>query len=199
MRNYCSHPGAFNANSARFKLLILLVAIVSTGLIACTDDRQKLTPAGDPFPLALLNQDNNLKQVKVDLNDKTLLINFWATWCTPCRKEMPYLQKLSEELDEMRVAVIGVSVDDDLNLVKEFLIQYKILYPNYHDQNSRIATALGGIIALPTTVIVSPEGIIQQQISGDLSQHDISLKKLLSQADWRTKAEIDSKQLSITQ
>jgi thiol-disulfide isomerase/thioredoxin len=199
MTNFCSHPGAFNSNSERFQLLILLVAIVSTGLTACTDNRDKLTPVGDSFPLGLLNQDNNLKQTRVDLNDKTLLINFWATWCTPCRKEMPYLQNLSDDLDEMQVAIIGVSVDDDLNLVKEFLIQHKILYPNYHDQNSRIATALQGIKALPTTVIVSPEGIIQKRISGDISEHDVSLRKLLSQTDWRTKAEINYRQSGMVQ
>jgi thiol-disulfide isomerase/thioredoxin len=157
----------FQADNFRQISLMLLIGVLAQNLSGCTEKKQGYPNAGDAFPLAALNQIKILGNKMPDLKNKTLLINFWATWCTPCRKEMPHLQKLSEALDQDKFAVIGISVDDDANLVKEFLLQYKIRFANFQDENLEIATRLLGIQAFPETFIVAPSGVIIKRISGE--------------------------------
>ena len=157
----------FKTDNFRRVSLMLLIGILAHSLSGCTEKKQGYPKAGDDFPLAALNQARILDNKTPELKNKTLLINFWATWCTPCRKEMPHLQKLSEALDQDKFAVIGISVDDDANLVKEFLLQYKIRFANFQDENLEIATRLLGIQAFPETFIVAPSGVIIKRISGE--------------------------------
>ena len=109
-----------NARHGHARLFFLTFAILSIGMTACTDNQQDQPQAVEKFPLAQLNQNNNLEGVQIDIKGKVLVINFWATWCAPCRKEMPVLQDLNNRLDKKRYAVIGVSVDSDINLVRNF-------------------------------------------------------------------------------
>ena len=192
MSYFYPHKGLFDAINGHLRIIVA-VTFMTSGLLACTDSQHNLPDAGDRFPLAQLNQDNNLQNKPVDFKHKFLLINFWATWCTPCRKEMPDLQKLSTELDNMRYAVIGVSVDSDTNLVKEFLLQNNIQYPNFQDKSKYIASTLLGIKAFPETLIVSPEGIILKRISGLITPEDLSLEKLFSQADISMTSQLELK------
>jgi len=158
-----SNPG-IQRNGYASKLLCL--GLLLQGLAGCSDNNVKLLGVGQPFPLSALKQLENVHGEKVDFSNKTLLINFWATWCTPCRSEMPDLQRLIDSLDPDRFAVIGISVDDDINLVREFLLQHQIRFPIFQDTESRLAVDLLGIEAFPDTFIVSPQGTITKRISG---------------------------------
>lgn len=191
MRYFYSHKGLLNAKEGHLCLIITLI-FLTYGIVACRDSLKPPPQTVEIFPLAQLNQDNNLERVPVDFKGKILLINFWATWCAPCRKEMPALQNLSASLDAKRYAVIGVSVDSDINLVKEFLIQHKILYPNFLDKSQYIASSLLEIEAYPETIIVSPEGSILKRISGIISPNDKRLKQLLNLTDTIKSAELES-------
>jgi len=167
MRLISTYHRIFKTDNTRQLSLMLLIGILAHGLSGCTEKEQSYPKAGDYFPLTALNQARVLGNKMPDLKNKTLLINFWATWCTPCRKEMPHLQKLSEALDQDKFAVIGISVDEDTNLVKEFLLGYKIRFTNFQDKNLEIATRLLGIQAFPETFIVAPSGVIIKRISGE--------------------------------
>ena len=167
MRIFNTHHRVLQMASPGRLLLILLIGIMAYGLPGCTDKKQNNANIGEAFPLPVLNQLKSINGTNTDFSNKTLLINFWATWCTPCRKEMPDLQKLSETLDQSQFAVIGISVDDDSNLVKEFLLQYKIRFTNFQDENLKVASQLLGIQAFPETFIVSPTGIIIVRITGE--------------------------------
>jgi len=158
---------------------MLFILIIAQGLSGCTDKIQNYPEAGEIFPLSIFNQVNNLGDKKIDLNNKTLLINFWATWCAPCRKEMPDLQKLSEALDQSQFAVIGISVDDDANLVKEFLLRHKIRFINFQDEKLKIASQLLNIQVFPETFIVSPTGTIIKRITGEQTWDENIFKNLL--------------------
>lgn len=183
MSNVFLLSGFTNARHRHTGLYFLTFAILSYGITACSDSQREQSPTAEKFPLTQLNQSNNLEGLEVDIKEKILLINFWATWCAPCRKEMPVLQNLSSRLDKSRYAVIGVSVDSDINLVKEFLIQYKILYPNFIDESRYMASSLLGIEAFPETIIVSPDGTILQRISGIIDPNDRRLQQLLDLTD----------------
>ena len=156
----------FQADNFRQISLMLLIGVLAQNLSGCTENKQGYPKTGDAFPLAALQQIKILGDKAPELKNKTLLINFWATWCTPCRNEMPHLQRLSEVLDRDKFAIIGISVDDDTNLVKEFLLQYQIRFANFQDENLEIASRLLGIQAFPETFIVAPGGVIIKRISG---------------------------------
>jgi len=97
---------------------------------------------------------------------KALIINVWATWCGPCRHELPSLQRLQDKLDRDKYLVIGLALDSDDHLVREYLIDRKISYPNYLDTDMTIANDTLGIRVYPSTYLVSPDGIIQEVIEG---------------------------------
>ena len=85
-----------------------------------------------------------------------LVLNIWATWCPPCRREMPSLELLSKTLDPKRFAVIGLSVDSDALLATEFLAQNKITFANFFDKNGNMSRKLG-LTSYPETLVISPD------------------------------------------
>ncbi|MEH6472269.1 MAG: TlpA disulfide reductase family protein [Halopseudomonas sp.] len=97
---------------------------------------------------------------------KVLVLNFWATWCGPCREEMPALQALSERLNSDRYRVIGITVDQDLNLVREFVLKYDIDFLQLTDSSMAVASDLLGVEAFPQTLIVGPDGVVKLSIVG---------------------------------
>ncbi|MFQ5618245.1 MAG: redoxin family protein [Rhodospirillales bacterium] len=97
---------------------------------------------------------------------KTLILNIWATWCPPCRKELPALQRLSERLNPDLFAVAGLSIDKDADFVREFLREVGVSYVNYIDATQDVAKALTGIVTVPQTVVIGPDGMIRQRIEG---------------------------------
>ena len=145
------------------------VGLILQSLAACEQTRETIAE-GDTFPLKPLATLPLLGGTMPDLSGKTLLINFWATWCEPCREEMPYLQQLSERLDPARYAVLGVSVDEDANLVREFLLQYRIAFANLQDAAGDLATSRLGLDTYPQTFVVTPQGIIERRIDEAISR-----------------------------
>ncbi|WP_206485980.1 TlpA disulfide reductase family protein [Thalassotalea sp. G2M2-11] len=87
------------------------------------------------------------------------LINLWATWCEPCRKEMPLLQELANQVKPTNLSIQLISVDIDLNLVKEFVLQYDISLPIFISPQEVIEQSLDNA-AYPATYLVSPNGKI---------------------------------------
>jgi thiol-disulfide isomerase/thioredoxin len=99
---------------------------------------------------------------------KVLLVNFWATWCPPCRAEIPDLVALQEKY-RGRVQVIGISEDEEgTEVVRRFAASHKINYPLVM-VTPELRKAFPGIYALPTTFVVSPEGRIVQKHVGALN------------------------------
>ncbi len=99
---------------------------------------------------------------------KVVLLNIWATWCGPCKRELPDLVALSNELAPKGVVVFGISVDqkdDRLQLVKTFCERMGIPFTNIID-NLQIADAYGKIQSIPTTFIIDRQGNVVQRITG---------------------------------
>jgi thiol-disulfide isomerase/thioredoxin len=102
---------------------------------------------------------------------KTLLVNFWATWCGPCVEEMPELSALQTELAGKNVQIVGIGVDSAIN-IGQFAAKYKISYPLYvagmggADMSRDFGNNLGG---LPFSVLISPDGRIKKTYLGRLS------------------------------
>ena len=147
-------------------LAVLLMALAA--LCACA--RQDAAPLpvlaeGQSFPEIALNFSEG-KTVSIrSFRGKVLVLNFWATWCPPCRREMPSLEQLSRTLDPARFAVIGVSADEDAFLAEEFLRQNNIGFANFFDRGGKIAKQLG-MQVYPETFLIGPDGILLQRVPG---------------------------------
>lgn len=115
-------------------------------------DIELQTLAGNPLRLS-------------SLRGRVVLLNFWATWCVPCRAEIPDLSAMQRELGERGLSVIGVSWDDTPDGVREFQNEIRQDYTVLLGGEG-VQSRLGGIPSLPTTLIIDREGRIRQKIIG---------------------------------
>ncbi len=122
---------------------------------------------GDPAPdFTLLTPDGE----KVSLEDyrgKVVLLNFWATWCGPCRYETPLLQRLYEKYENEGLVVIGISIDGEstADSIPDFIKTFELTYPIVHDREGT-ANEDYYIEAIPQSYYVDAEGIIQDSAEG---------------------------------
>ena len=147
---------------------VALVLLVLTAVAACGQAVEPKLPQlleGQVFPASMLELVSKRGDAPSSLNGKILVLNVWATWCPPCRHEMPGLDRLSKLLDPRRFAVIGVSVDADPLLAAEFLLQHGITFPNVQDINGKVARQMG-LQAYPETFVLAPDRTLLRRISG---------------------------------
>ena len=130
-----------------------------------------------PKPLIL---DANENMVEIGYDEDILIINFWATWCAPCKKEMPSLNSLAQNMKYEDIQVITIAsgrnskeaIDgffDDNNLVN---------LKKYRDPRGRIAVKYG-VTALPTTVVINPTGLEIGRIIGDIDWDTADVRSFL--------------------
>lgn len=101
-----------------------------------------------------------------DLRGKVVVLNFWATWCGPCKLEMPSLQSLHEDRADDGVVVLGLSTDvGDPDPVEAFLRERGITYPVGRATNAH-RQAFGGIRGIPTTFLIDRTGVVQHRVVG---------------------------------
>ena len=110
-----------------------------------------------------------------DLAGKVVIFNFWATWCTPCRAEIPDLVKLQTQYKDHLVIIGVLSEDDPGPHVSRFADDYKMNYPIVPETQELLAT-FTGIYALPTTFMVAPDGKMMQKHIGQIRPAQIELE-----------------------
>lgn len=123
----------------------------------------------EPEPVPDLTLET-LDGASIDLakqDGRVLLVNFWATWCAPCREEIPDLKALHSDLEEDGLTVIGVALDrKGREVVDPFVDQHEINYPIVVDAEGTAEAELGPIPGLPTTILVTPDGQITKRVVG---------------------------------
>lgn len=90
---------------------------------------------------------------------KVVLLDFWATWCTPCREEIPHLVELQNKYRDRGLEIIGVSMDDSPDPVREFYQRFQMNYPVVMG-NAEIGERYGGVLGLPIAFIIDRDGRI---------------------------------------
>lgn len=116
--------------------------------------------------------DMNGQNVRLSaLRGKPVLLNFWASWCPPCRKEMPDLQEFFTQYGD-KIHVVGINWNDQLSTVQEFLHQYQITYTNLLDTNGKVFV-LYELTGLPTSFFIDEDGIIRGKWLGSMSVADM--------------------------
>ena len=119
------------------------------------------------------------EQIKIsELKGKVVLLNFWASWCPPCRWEMPYFEKAWKEYKDQDVVFIGISQDLDLNDAKEFADSTGVTYYLGLDSANKLSIDLD-IIELPTTIILDKNGNIERRFTKSIGEK--LLNRILNQ------------------
>lgn len=147
------------------------------------DVMQALTELPD---FTLPNIDGSLWRAE-EWRDRTLVVNFWASWCPPCLKEMPLFTRLQEEFGSRGVQFVGIAIDDPQS-VGDFIDTYGIEFPVLLGETRGIdlARRLGNrLSALPFTVVTDRSGTIQLRQAGEMKENVLRplLEKLTSNQD----------------
>lgn len=159
---YEKHP------KMRFTLLLLAVSWL---LGACSNETVKQPTSvsiGNPLPaIQLLSVSGEIAESKTLFADKVVILNLWATWCPPCRKEMPDLVRLSELLPKDKFLVVGLSIDNNLEDVQDYMNGIDIPFPMFWDTGGqKIASPVFKAFKYPQTFVFNRQGVLVEKILG---------------------------------
>jgi peroxiredoxin len=126
--------------------------------------------AAPEFALRRLDGDGKLRLSS--LRGKVVVINFWAAWCDPCKKEVPLFEAAWARYRSRGVEFVGINTNDFTGAARNFVERYEVTYPNVRDANGRVLAEYGGL-PLPRTFVVGRTGRIVGYIYGEASAEDL--------------------------
>jgi peroxiredoxin len=136
-------------------VLVLAVAgLLYYGLGSGTRARQQVLAPDFTLP----QLDGNSLQLS-SLRGKVVLLDFWATWCDPCREEIPHFVELQNKYADRGLQIVGVSMDDTIDPVRPFAEQFHMNYPIVMG-NAKTGELYGGVLGLPITFVIGRDGRI---------------------------------------
>jgi cytochrome c-type biogenesis protein len=161
-------------------------AVALVALLACTrdDDGHARPPEiGQPAPtyrtISLTGDSVSLDQAR----GRVLLLNVWATWCHPCREEIPVLRALHERYSGRGLELVGVSVDarGEEETIREFARDFTMTYPLWLDPDERVQSTFLAI-GVPATFLIDREGVLRWRHIGPVRANDTTLVRELERA-----------------
>ncbi len=169
--------------SSYFIVIIILGLVIRYFAYNPLTSKPQISAA--PFFTSTLIDTNSVKADLEQYRGKIIVLNFWATWCPPCREEMPELSQLQTAYENKKVVVLGVAIDE-ITAVNDYLQTSPVTYPVLVSVNEsmELATALGNSQSvLPYTVIIDADGNVIDTFLGriNLSLLENSLQKVTAQ------------------
>ena len=148
-----------------------VLAIVLTGLVLMVTGLYAAYESEEPVDFTLQQLHGDSVSLS-DYRQKWVVINYWATWCAPCRKEIPDLSALNQARDD--VIVLGLAFEDtDIEAYDEFLEEFSPSYPILLVDVYAPPEPFGAPKVLPTTIILNPEGYPVKTFLGPVTREDI--------------------------
>ncbi len=150
----------------RLSALIWFIAIAFVSMYALARPpgiRHFKEPVKAP-ELAIADANNNIHNIE-DYRGQILVLNFWATWCVPCRKEMPALKKAWNRLQDEGIPLLGIATKDEPDAVLEYIKKNNLEFPIPMDPDGSVASDWA-VMAVPTAYVVNHEGRIAIRIIG---------------------------------
>ena len=142
-------------NSRRTVLAALCLALAAP-LVAAAGS----TPPGSPAPDFTLATRDGGKLRLADLEGQVVMINFWATWCGPCRQEMPLLTQLHDKYEPLGFTMLGVNVEPDSAAAVAWLQKVPVTFPILFDTTSDVASRFG-VEGMPSSVLLDRQGKVR--------------------------------------
>src|SRR5690625_4339158 len=156
----------------RTSILAILVAAIIFALVTNLTKDKTIYRVGDQAPDFRLEQINKYHQLETiqlsDTHGKGVMLNFWATYCEPCEKEMPYMEKLYADYQEKGIEILAVNLGKANLTVDRFIDKHRLTFPVLHDRKGQV-TDLYKIGPMPTTYFIDPEGNIVEKVEGALT------------------------------
>lgn len=175
MKSRISRKGALGRRAAA----ALLFTLLSTG----AGRPQSPTSMLDRKAPVFARRDLNGRTVDLkSLRGNVVLLNFWATWCTPCEAEIPAFSKWQQEFGARGLRIIGISMDDGDAPVREMIARLKPDYPIAMG-DAKLGRRYGGVLGLPLTYLIDRKGVVRAQFQGmvDLKAMERQVQDLLAQ------------------
>jgi len=138
----------------QFKILNKSITLIL--MLLLTINLQAGTISGPAHDFTLKSRAGNNIRLN-ELAGQVVLINFWASWCGPCRKEMPKLEELHQKYKDLGVTILGINIDENIELSKKILRDITVSFPILFDQENKVS-AIYSIEAMPATFLVDRSG-----------------------------------------
>jgi peroxiredoxin len=147
------------------RILVGLIAALAVGLIFVVSGtlEEHITNAGDTAPDFTITTDQGKTITRDNFGGKLLVLNFWATWCAPCIEELPTLNAFQREFAPQGVVVLGISIDRNERLYRQFLTRARISFPTARDPEADISASYG-TFQIPETYIIDRSGKVVEKL-----------------------------------
>jgi thiol-disulfide isomerase/thioredoxin len=141
----------------------LVLALLLAG---CGDDKGSAGGIGNKVDDVVLERLDGTKERLDAYKGRVVVLNLWATWCAPCRKEMPALESLARRVDPAKMVVLGVSVDRERGLARAYLDENKLTFAGHFDAGGEGMRQAFRPRGYPETFIIDPKGILRERVLG---------------------------------
>ncbi|MFC4800643.1 thiol-disulfide oxidoreductase ResA [Neobacillus sp. GCM10023253] len=151
-------------------ILLILGAAVAYSLYAnLTKDTKQKVAVGEKAPDFVLTDMDGNKHRLSDYRGQGVFLNFWGTWCPPCKKEMPYINNQYQQYKDKGVQVLSIDIQESELQVNQFAEHYKLEFPIMIDTDKEVMTAYG-INPLPATFLIDKNGEVVKYHTGEMTE-----------------------------
>ncbi|EMI12114.1 thiol-disulfide oxidoreductase [Bacillus stratosphericus LAMA 585] len=152
-------------------LLVMLAALCYTMYNSVFAKQDQIKEGSIAPNFVLQSVDGERIELK-DLKGKGIFLNFWGTWCGPCKQEFPYMANQYEVFKDRGVEIVAVNVGESNIAVKNFMDAYGVNFPVAMDKDRQVTEAYD-ITPLPTTFLINPEGKVIKVIKGTMTERNV--------------------------
>lgn len=152
----------YNVSSTALKTLVKTALLATTLFVS---GQVSALEIGKPAPDFTLKSMSGVNLNLTEQRGKIIVINFWASWCGPCRTEMPVLQTFYDKYQDLGVSVWGVNVEQENQAGRDFLADLNLSFPILFDETNKLS-ATYQVEAMPTTIIIDRNGLVRYAYQG---------------------------------
>lgn len=161
----------------RSVILTLVAVALGYTLFQILFNTTKSVEVNDAAPNFELTDLNGHKVQLKDYRGKAVMLNFWASWCDPCKREMPYINEAYKDIQNKGVVILGVNIGESHFAVQNFVDNHQINFTILTDKNKDVTNAYG-VGPIPTTFFIDKNGKVVDKVVGSMPDKAYILKKL---------------------